>query len=265
MTIRPLIIAHRGASAQAPENTLAAFRRALADGAEGIELDVRLARDNVPVVFHDQTLRRTALREGKLSDFTARELAKIGVGAWFNLKFPRRAVADSQKITIPTLAEVFELMRPNDLPIYVELKCDDDNHRKLGQMVAAEIKNFGFENRVIVKSFEPAAACEVKRLLPEICIAALFAPRPMRVLNPSNWLVLPALDLAAGEISLHYSLATERTVQKARDANLKTVIWTANHAGWVRRALRLGIYGIITNNPARLLAKRNQLLARPNI
>jgi glycerophosphoryl diester phosphodiesterase len=265
VTVKPLIIAHRGASAQAPENTLAAFRRALADGAEGIELDVRLARDNVPVVFHDSTLRRTALREGRLSDFTSSELAEIPVGEWFNLKFPKRALAEYRKITVPTLAELFELMRPNDLPIYVELKCDDDNHRKLGQTVAAEIKNFGFENRVIVKSFEPAAACEVKRLLPEVCVAALFAPRPMRVLNPSNWLVLPALDLAAGEISLHYSLATERTVQKAREANLKTVIWTANHPGWVRRALRLGIYGIITNNPARLLMRREKLLAETKI
>jgi glycerophosphoryl diester phosphodiesterase len=262
VTIKPLIIAHRGASAQAPENTLVAFERALTDGAEGIECDVRLARDLVPVIFHDATLRRTALLEGKLADFTSQELAKTSVGAWFNLKFPRRARADYLNVTIPTLAQFFELMRGNELPIYVELKCENGNHRKLAQAVAAEIKNFNLQNRVIIKSFNHDAASEVKRLIPEIKTAALFAPRPMRVLNPSNALVLPALHLDAEEISLHFSLATERTVQKARDADLKTVIWTANNAAWVRRALRLGIYGIITNNPARLLAKRNQILAR---
>lgn len=264
MAIKPLIIAHRGASAQAPENTLAAFRRALADGAEGIEMDVRLARDSVPVVFHDATLRRTALREGRLSDFTSAELSKIPVGAWFNLKFPYRARADYLNVTIPTLAEFFDLMSSNDLPIYVELKCEHYNHRRLAQAVAAEIKIFNLQNRVIIKSFNHEAASEVKRLIPEIKTAALFAPRPMRVLNPSNALVLPALHLDAEEISLHFSLATERAVQKARDADLKTVIWTANNSAWVRRALRLGIYGIITNNPARLLAKRNQLLAGAN-
>jgi glycerophosphoryl diester phosphodiesterase len=261
VTIRPLIIAHRGASAAAPENTLVAFRRALADGAEGIECDVRLARDGVPVIFHDASLRRTALREGKLSDFTSKELAKISVGAWFNVRFPRKARADYLMVTIPSLTELFELMNSNDLPIYVELKCENGLHRRLAQKVVAEIKNFGFEDRVVIKSFNHDAAREVKRLLPEIKTAALFAPRPMRVLNPTNALVLPALHLEAEEISLHYSLATERTVQKARAADLKTVIWTANHSAWVRRALKLGIYGIITNNPARLLAKRNQLLA----
>ena len=260
MTIKPLIIAHRGASAQAPENTLAAFRRALADGAEGIECDVRLARDGVPVIFHDATLRRTALREGRLSDFTSEELAKINVGAWFNLRFPRKARADYSSVTIPTLAELFELMSANDLPMYVELKCENGSLRRLAQSVADLIREFNLQNRVIIKSFDHAAASEVKRLLPEIKTAALFAPGPLRVLNPANSLVLPALQLEAEEISLHYSLATERAVQKARDADLKIIIWTANHSAWVRRALRLGIYGIITNNPARLLKKRDELL-----
>jgi glycerophosphoryl diester phosphodiesterase len=257
----PLIIAHRGASAQAPENTLAAFRRALLDGAEGIECDVRLAGDNVPVVFHDATLRRTALREGKLSDFTSRELGDVGVGAWFNFKFPKKARADYESVTVPTLAEVFELMRANDKLIYVEMKCENGGHRLLADAVAALIRDFRYQTRVIVKSFEQEAAREIKKLLPEVRVAALFSPRPLRVLHPRKSLINPALHLDADELSLHFSLATERAVQKATDANLKTVIWTANHPRWVKRALRLGIYGLITNNPARLLARREKVLA----
>jgi glycerophosphoryl diester phosphodiesterase len=88
---KPLIIAHRGASALAPENTLAAFRRAIADGAEGIEFDVRLAKDNVPVVIHDADLKRVGARNGSVGEYTSAELGKIDVGSWFNRQKPEKA------------------------------------------------------------------------------------------------------------------------------------------------------------------------------
>src|SRR5688500_15232326 len=79
----PLIVGHRGASAGAPENTLAAFRRAIDDGAEGLEFDVRLSRDGVPVVIHDETLLRTGRVRHLVSELTADELSKVDVGSWF--------------------------------------------------------------------------------------------------------------------------------------------------------------------------------------
>ncbi len=88
MSRLPLIIGHRGASALAPENTLAAFRRAIADGADGIEFDVRLARDGVAVVIHDATLERTGLLKRRVANLTADELQAIDVGSWF-----RRSIA----------------------------------------------------------------------------------------------------------------------------------------------------------------------------
>jgi len=86
----PLIIAHRGASAHAPENTLAALQLAVDAGAEGVEFDVRLARDGVPVVIHDETLARTALRPERVSDLTSDRLNQIDVGSWFNTKYPNK-------------------------------------------------------------------------------------------------------------------------------------------------------------------------------
>src|SRR4029078_199504 len=83
MSMRPLILGHRGASAVAPENTLAAFSRAIQDGAEGIAVDVRLSRDGVPVVIQDASLRRTALIDKLVSDLTVEELKHIDVGIWF--------------------------------------------------------------------------------------------------------------------------------------------------------------------------------------
>jgi glycerophosphoryl diester phosphodiesterase len=261
----PLIIAHRGASAVAPENTLIAFKRALEAGADGVECDVRLARDDVPVLFHDLTLKRTALRDGKISELTSKELSKIRVGSWFNLKNPKRAQNSFASETVPTLAQLFKLMRNNDKLIYVELKCQNGNYVKLARAAAQLIYDFDLQNRAIIKSFDHEAVREVQQNFPDIRTAALFAPRPMRVLRPTRALVKAALHLDADELSLHYSLATERTVQKAIGAGLKTVIWTANHPAWVKRALKLGLYGIITNNPARLIAKRDELFTKSKV
>lgn len=249
----------------APENTFAAFRRALADGAEGVECDVRLAKDGVPVVFHDTTLKRTALLDARVCDLTARELSKIDVGSWFNFKRERYANKKYSKETVPTLAQFFELMRgASDKAIYVELKCEDNNHYRFARAVVEILQSSDLLNRAIVKSFEHECLFEIKKLLPKARVAALFRPNPARILRPGRKLVKPALRLNAEELSLHYTLATAMALRKAHNANLRTVIWTADHPAWVKRAFKLGIHGIITNNPARLLARREQLLAKEN-
>src|SRR5947209_11431709 len=120
----PLIIGHRGAAAIAPENTLVSFTRAFADGADGIDFDVRLTRDHIPVVIHDATLRRTAARTGFIAALTAAELAATDVGSWFNRRFPARARAEHAGASVPTLAQVLELAQPRGGLLYVELKCE---------------------------------------------------------------------------------------------------------------------------------------------
>lgn len=260
MTNLPLIIAHRGASALAPENTLVSFRRALRDGAEGVECDVRLARDFVPIVFHDATLKRTAFQETRIADLTARELAKVDVGSWFNFRHEKHARNEYCLETVPTLEQFFELMRDNQKLIYVELKCEEGNYAKFARAITELIHDFDYQHRVVVKSFEHECLCELKKIAPLIRLAALYKPNPSRVLRPGRELVKPALRVYADEISLHYTLATSRAVRKAHLAGLRTIIWTADHPAWVRRAAKLGIYAIITNNPARLLARRRELL-----
>src|SRR5437764_9218142 len=104
----PLIIGHRGAAAVAPENTIVSFKRALSDGADGVEFDVRLASDRVPVCIHDPDLRRIGLREGLIANLSSSELARIDVGSWFNLKFPSAANSEYESARVPTLAEVLQ-------------------------------------------------------------------------------------------------------------------------------------------------------------
>src|SRR6266550_1324398 len=113
MSLLPLIVGHRGASAVAPENTLAAFSRAIADGAEGIEFDVRLSRDGVPMVIHDASLRRTASIDSLVSDLSSEELLEIDVGSWFaqatiDTRTPLAASTYSG-VKLPTLAQVLQL------------------------------------------------------------------------------------------------------------------------------------------------------------
>jgi len=176
-----LIIGHRGASAIAPENTLVAFDVALQGGADGIEFDVRLARDRVPVVIHDRTLLRTVQIYGDVASYDSTLLSKFYAGAWFNEQNPERAIEGFEWERIPTLAQVFERYGAHHL--YVEMKCEEPSRRaELARAVVGLMREHGLAERVVVKSFEHDSLGEVKRLDPEIRTAALFGrswPRPL--------------------------------------------------------------------------------------
>lgn len=251
-TAVPLIIGHRGASALAPENTLAAFELAIADGADGIEFDVRLARDGVPVVIHDETLARTAGKELRVADLTSEELRKTDVGSWFNAAYPARANVRFAAQTIPTLAETLWFLKDFTGRIYIELKCDESDARALTEAVAREIADSPLLPQIVVKSFRLSVIPHFRQLCPGTRTAALFAPKIMTMLRKEKFIVNMAEEFGAEELSLHYSLATRALMAKARARNLHVTVWTLNHPVWVARGVKLGLYAIITNNPKRL-------------
>lgn len=258
--LRPLIVAHRGASALAPENTLAAFRQAIDDGAEGIEFDVRLAKDGVAVVFHDPTLNRTGLQDGNIADLTSVELAKIDIGSWFN-KIDRRNANSSYSLQrVSTLSETLEFLKEFNGRIYIELKCRDSEIAALVSAVCGAIGDSGLGSRIIIKSFKMAVIPRVRLLCPGLKTAALFAPKIMTILRKEKHLVKIAEEFGASELSIHYSLATQKLMEKAAKRGLPVTIWTADNPRWVKRGIKLGLNAIITNNPARLLAKRREML-----
>jgi glycerophosphoryl diester phosphodiesterase len=250
----PLIIAHRGASARAPENTLAAFRRAFDDGADGLEFDVRLASDGVPVVVHDATLKRTAGRKGEIASLSSSALAEIDVGSWFNRRRPARAHEDYALERIPTLARVLDEFAPRARALYVELKCGRDDTVLLAAAVVEVLRARPLAaRRSVVESFDLEAVAEVKRLAPHSRAAALFE-RSLRRPLAAREMCARALAHGADEIALQRPLATRRTVETARAAGLPTVVWTVDHPSWAGRALALGLRALITNDPARLRA-----------
>jgi len=255
-----LIIGHRGAAAVAPENTLVSFERALKDGADGIEFDVRLARDGVPVVIHDATLRRTALRKGRISNCSSEELCEMEVGTWFNVRYARKARPEYTEARIPTLVSVFEMMKDRNALLFLEMKCGRSDRRALAAEVTKLIHKHSFAQRVIVESFDLAAVAEIKRLDNRLRTAALFDRRLSRPAPLARKMIERALVCRAEQIALHHSLATRRTLQEASQKGLETVVWTVDNPLWVERAIQNGVHAVITNDPARLCARRDELL-----
>lgn len=258
----PLIIAHRGASAHAPENTFAAFRRAIDAGADGIEFDVQLAKNSVPVVFHDHTLLRTAMIEGDVAHHTSAQLGKIDNGSWFNAARPKQANADFEQERIRTLKETLELLRDFRGRLFVELKYTGADTERLSRAAVEVIKDSPLRSQIIVKSFRLSVIPFFKTHCPMVRTAALFAPKIMTILRKEKHLVKIAAEFGADELSVHYSLATRKLMKKAESFGLPVAIWTADSPRWVKRAARLGIESIITNDPARLLQRRDEMTKR---
>jgi len=254
----PLIIGHRGASALAPENTIASFVRAFQDGADGIEFDVRLARDQVPVVIHDRTLRRTGRVAGAVSDFTAAELARVDAGSWFNRRYPDQAQSEYERETIPSLEQLFTTLAETDGLFYLEMKCENGQPTPLATAVVKSIRQLALVERVIVESFDLSVLAEVKRIDPAIRVAALFESRirrPLAGLKIKSSVDL-AFELGAAEVALHYDLVSDSLVGKASRLGLATVVWTVDDPQWISRAQRFGIKALITNKPGKMVQAR---------
>ena len=236
----PLIIGHRGASAVAPENTIAAFAAAIDAGADGIEFDVRLSRDGVPVVIHDASVYRTGGVNRRVADMTFNELNQVDVGSWFN-----RDRFSTQRV--PSLAQLLELVHSNKLLLYLEMKGKRRELARLADACCRLVEEHGMRDRVVFECLEPET---VRNIDPTVKTAALFRP-------PSSFILKRALAAAASEIAVHHRLLSNRLVEHAQAANLKVVTWTVDDPAWVKRAQATGIDALITNNPAALIAARD--------
>jgi glycerophosphoryl diester phosphodiesterase len=256
----PLIFGHRGASAVAPENTLAAFSRAFADGAVGIEFDVRLSRDGVPVIVHDSTLRRTGNRDDVVAELEAADLTAVEVGSWFNRTHPDLAQNVFAQQRLPTFSAALRLLqnqRPKPQGVYVELKTDRaaSTGKDLAQAVVDLVKQHPLKPQIVVVSFNLQALRIVKQLDSSIRTGALFEPRRSAVKAVRKHpMISAALDCGADQILLHRLIVTRKLVSLAGEAHLLPVVWTVDNPRWVERAIDYGIHALITNDPAKMLA-----------
>jgi glycerophosphoryl diester phosphodiesterase len=237
---RPLNLAHRGALREAPENTLAAFRRAMALGADGFELDVKLSRDGVPVIMHDASLDRTTDAGGRVCDKTVAELKSLDAGSWFDFEFRGEPV--------PTLEEVFAEFGHRAV-INVELTNYTTSRDGLEARVVRLIARHGLGRRVILSSFNPFSIRRVKRLDPSLPTAVLTS-RDLPVYLRRVWLGFLAPHEARHPEQAELSEAYLRDVRRR---GLRLNAWTPaaedETPDRVSRLLALGVDGLICNRP----------------
>jgi len=155
----PFVIGHRGNSIETPENTIEAFQGALDAGADGVELDVRLTKDNEVAVIHDRRVDRTTDGQGTIGSLTLAELKKLDAGSWFSAKF--------QGLRVPTLDEVFDAL-PGSFLINVELKVHGHAVVPLASRVAEAIRRHSRIETTLVASFNPLALASIRWLEPRI-------------------------------------------------------------------------------------------------
>lgn len=240
---RPLVVAHRGASGSAPENTLAAFARALADGAHALELDARLTSDRKVVVFHDATLSRTTGGKGRVSDSTAGSIRRLSAGRWFSEEF-----ADER---VPLLEEALELAGPN-AGVNVELKYDSrrEDPAPLVHRACGVIREFtrlsGNPASILVSSFHHRALALQRSAVPGVATGVLVYPPGV----PATSGVRVALRIGATYLIYSGGNIRRAFIEKARGAGIHTMEYTVNTTARLRRSVRYGVDGVITNDPS---------------
>lgn len=234
---RPWVIAHRGASGHAPENTLAAFERAVQLGATFIETDLHLTRDARFVAIHDATVDRTTNGHGAVHEFRLAELRELDAGLWFDRQFSGQQ--------IPTLEEMLEFSRKHDVVFYFEIKYGAawGMHHAL----AAALLGSGNAARSIVISFDPGTLLSLRRLDASLMLGLLLE-------EANGNIAKTAMECGARQIAPRFDLLTPQLIEAAHRADLHVVTWTVNEREKMCSAVDLGVDGIMTDVPDRLRA-----------
>jgi len=237
---RPLIWAHRGASADAPENTLAAFSLALAQGADGIELDAQRCASGEAVVIHDESLVRTTGSAALVADVPWQRLRALDAGTWKAGRFRGER--------IPLLAEVLEAF---PRLVNVELKCEASDDRGLTAEVIRVVRALRAEDRVLLSSFNALCLWRARRMAPAI-------PRALLLERAERWKARSAVAAPlVGACAVHPEdvLATPEQVGRWRWRGYSVACWTVDDPAAAERLHASGVSGIFTNRPAAMRAR----------
>jgi glycerophosphoryl diester phosphodiesterase len=233
---RPLILAHRGASNAAPENTMAAFRLAAEMGADGLELDVRLCQDGEAVVFHGSSVDETTDGSGRVKDLTLAELQELDAGGWFAPEFAGER--------IPILAQVLHELGPR-LTLNIELKTGALFSDGLEAEVVRLVEDSNLVHQVIISSFNPLALWRVRRLNRFVSTGLLYAPDQPRYLR-DRWL---GPLVRPNALHPRWDMLDQESVAAVRRQGLKVTPWTCNDADTMLRLAGWGVDAIITDRP----------------
>lgn len=233
---KSLVIAHRGASGYAPENTIASFRKALEMKADGIELDVHLNREGHLIVCHDEAVNRTTNGTGLIKDLSLREIQEMDAGSWFHKAYAREG--------IPTLDEVLELIKNKNILINIELKSGPILYEGIEKQVIQLLKKYNLQNQAILSSFNHYSLLECKKADNGIKTAILYMAG---LVDPWEY----AKYIKADGIHPYFYTVTPTVIEGCEQNNMFIYPFTVNDDQYMKQLFHYGISGIITNYPDR--------------
>lgn len=232
--IETKVWAHRGASGYAPENTIEAFKLAAEMNADGVELDVQLTKDGELVVIHDEKIDRTSNEEGFVKDYTLSELKSFNFNNG-NEKYP--------EAKIPTLKEVYELLKPYNMKINVELKTGIFFYEGIEEKVLKLAEEMNMKDRIIYSSFNHYSVMKIKELDKEAETGLLYADGWIDVVEYAERLKVNALHPAK------YNIQYDNFIEKCKEHKIKLHIWTVNDEDEMKYLAKNNVEAIITNYP----------------
>jgi glycerophosphoryl diester phosphodiesterase len=235
-----LKIAHRGASGTAPELTRSAFLRALELGADMIELDVRLTKDGYLVVIHDDELERTTTGTGLVREHTLAELKRLDAGAWFDQRFRGE--------TILTLEEGIDIVGRRAL-LNIEIKSVPGMWSHAALKTVAVLTHAGILGTTVISSFDMRVLEKVRELAPAARVGVLWLDPDFE--EAWRW----AKELAAWSFHPWSELVQDEAVDESHRRGLRVLTWTVNEPEEINRMASMGVDGIISDYPERLLAR----------
>ena len=231
------VVAHRGFSAVAPENTLAAIREAIQAGANGCEFDVYGCRDGTVVLMHDKTVDRTTNGVGLVKDLSLEQLQQLDAGSWKDPKY-----ADER---IPTLAEALKLLKGTDCQPVIEIKAEG-----ISKQVVEEVRELKMVDEVAVIAFSQKIVREIRTLEPKLACAWLCSKTLEG--NPAqqaDWLEARVRECKAELLDLHFSMLSPELIAELKRRDLGIWCWTVNEAVVMRALQQWGVDSITTDRP----------------
>lgn len=243
-----VVIAHRGASAYAPENTMIAFQKALDMNAELIELDVMLSKDGVPVLFHDQTLDRKTNGSGEVRDYTFEDLRQLDAGSWFSDEFAGEK--------IPSLEEVLQ-WASGKMALNIEIKTDawrEDLSQSIEPKVVQLVRDSGMAEHMIFSSFDYRILRRLKELAPELRTAMLYEPTQSGEKDPLTLVT----ELSADAFNCSATQLTPEWLEMLKEADVPVLVYTVNDPDMMKQFIEAGVSGIFSDYPDKLLEVATQ-------
>ncbi|EIT87295.1 glycerophosphoryl diester phosphodiesterase family protein [Fictibacillus macauensis ZFHKF-1] len=228
------IYGHRGASAHCPENTMAAFVKALACGADGIELDVHLTKDRIPVIIHDDQVKRTTNGKGWVKHLSLDEIKRLDAGSWFSPAFK------TEKIL--TLQEFLEWIAPTSLFLNIELKNNTVEYEGMEALVYNLVQTYEMKERTIYSSFNHYSLVQMKKIDESVETATLYSSALYK-----PWAY--AKSLGASSVHPHYKTLKPAIIQQLKAHGIGIRPYTVNQEKWLTYFFQQNIDAIITDSP----------------